>query len=165
VSRNFTFKNYEFSRVDHVYLGSPIVTLSDVYFKSHFKIIKGGKKSISPNFSVTFYLSNKLAVRVNVLSEWRISLLEGVEKRNFEDIKAKLKETDCILSFESTYLFNYFPSKDQFEYVIESCIECDKPATLQCSGCNRAVYCGKECGKQSWEKGMHSKVCNKLTLE
>lgn len=51
---------------------------------------------------------------------------------------------------------------DQSEFLIDSCLTCNQPAALQCSGCNRAVYCSQECGKRAWKEEMHNLVCGQI---
>jgi MYND finger len=162
----FVFNNYNLSKIEiatwyekNIFRKNAILLEDEDEDGFHFLHIKGGKNQISPYFNVTFFIA-MTAFRVYVFSEDIFSRFRAY--KNFREMRETQEKNDVILVVETILPFRHFAKEDQMEFLIESCVECQKPATLQCSGCNRAVYCGEECGKKSWEQGLHSEVCKHI---
>jgi len=47
---------------------------------------------------------------------------------------------------------------------LKVCLNCGRPATETCSGCNLARYCGATCQHRDWEVGGHQVVCREKSL-
>lgn len=116
--------------------------------------IKDAKKLISPYFSLTFFHS-LMTTRVYVYSEEMAPRF-----REYRNLKEMVQDKNgVVLIVENITPFKHYAPENQSEFLIESCIECQKPVKFKCAGCHRAVYCGRECAKKGWEDGMHSDVC------
>jgi len=50
-------------------------------------------------------------------------------------------------------------TSDNLEGEEEVCLNCGRPATETCSGCNLARYCGAFCQHRDWETGGHHGIC------
>lgn len=160
----FVFSNYNISKVS-------VPSVEVVNFKKNAILVKdmdsvdvqflhipGGKKLLSQDFNVTFFIS-LYAYRVYVFSVDMLPRFSGYY-RQIDELRSR--DDDIILVVEEVIPLKHYAPENQTEFLIESCVECQKPATLQCSGCHRAAYCGEECGKKSWEDGLHSHVCKML---
>jgi MYND finger len=162
----FVFNNYNLSKIELMFhekedFKKNAIMLENQMYSGKFQFlgIRGRKNQISPYFNVTFFIL-LTAVRVYVFSD---DMLDRFREYNtLREMRKNRDKNDVILIVETIVPIRHFAKEDQMEFLIESCVECQKPATLQCSGCNRAVYCGEECGKKSWEQGLHSKVCKHI---
>jgi hypothetical protein len=119
-------------------------------------LLRNARGQVDMNFTMTVFVDRAGSVecyRVNV-EPYETKMMTYLPKGN--------PDTDVVLYSKLIQPDIHTARPDQFEFLIDSCITCNKPATLQCSGCNRAVYCGEECGKEGWTRDMHSHVCTHI---